>query len=402
MAKHKKRPVHSIYAIAVVWIIFTLVHPLYRVSDYVTVILLSAVVFIVAKGIFPTVEYELPDPPKEEPEAPPKEEPAPEAEAAKEEAPEEPASTGDPKIDALVLERDRAIQEMRRLNDAIEDEEISRRIDQLEDATGKIIDQVIAHPEKLPQIRKFMNYYLPTTLKILNAYDRMRRCRVSGENIDGTMHRIETIMDHHCHGLPQAAGRPLPGMRPWTSPRTSPSWKPCWPKRGWRATSRTSTEERTCPMADEFIPELTLNPNSPLGSQAQAAPPKGAGAPQQPAQRPPGRGAGHRPGRGQAHPRPAQGGGGPSPKPSTSPTATWCSSTAPPPRKTCRSSLRTPSSDPHQGPGGDWRHPVRSGPPAPGLRPGGREEGYLRLLPAEEEPAGHPEGQLCQGLCQCG
>ena len=64
------------------------------------------------------MEYELPDPPKEEPEAPPKEEPAPEAEAAKEEAPEEPASTGDPKIDALVLERDRAIQEMRRLNDA--------------------------------------------------------------------------------------------------------------------------------------------------------------------------------------------------------------------------------------------------------------------------------------------
>ncbi len=40
---------------------------------------------------------------------------------------------------------------MRRLNDAIEDEEISRRIDQLEDATGKIIDQVIAHPEKLPR-----------------------------------------------------------------------------------------------------------------------------------------------------------------------------------------------------------------------------------------------------------
>ena len=70
-------------------------HPGHRcteVSDYVTVILLSAVVFIVAKGIFPTVEYELPDPPKEEPEAPPKEEPAPEAEAAKEEAPEEPAS----------------------------------------------------------------------------------------------------------------------------------------------------------------------------------------------------------------------------------------------------------------------------------------------------------------------
>ena len=46
MAKFKKRPVIPIYAIALVWVIFTLVHPLYRVSDYVTVILLSAVVFI--------------------------------------------------------------------------------------------------------------------------------------------------------------------------------------------------------------------------------------------------------------------------------------------------------------------------------------------------------------------
>ena len=39
-------------------------------------------------------------------------------------------------------------------------------------------------------------------------------------------------------------------------------------------------------MADEFIPELTLNPNSPLGGQAQAAPPKGADTPQQPASAP--------------------------------------------------------------------------------------------------------------------
>lgn len=209
MAKHKKRSPLPIYAIALVWVIFTLVHPLYQVSDYVTVILISAVVFIVTKGIFPTVEYELPGAPedqaRQEPPEPPKEdgkeeakveeEPAPSEATQEAKAEEDPPSTGDPKIDALIQERDRAVGEMRRLNDAIEDAEISRRIDQLEDATGKIIDQVVAHPEKLPQIRKFMNYYLPTTLKILNAYDRMGAAGVSGENIDGTMHRIETIMD---------------------------------------------------------------------------------------------------------------------------------------------------------------------------------------------------------------
>ena len=163
MAKLKKHPVAPIYAVALVWVIFTLVHPLYRVSDYVSVILLSAVVFLVAKGIWPTVEYELPDPEPAQPEEAAEE--AQEKEAP-EEAPQEKASTGDPKIDALIQEKDRAISEMRRLNDAIADETISAQIDQLEDITGKIIDQVIEHPEKQPQIRKFLIYYLPTTLKI--------------------------------------------------------------------------------------------------------------------------------------------------------------------------------------------------------------------------------------------
>jgi 5-bromo-4-chloroindolyl phosphate hydrolysis protein len=65
----------------------------------------------------------------------------------------------------------------------------------LEEATAKIVGYVAEHPEKLPQIRKFMNYYLPTTLKLLNAYDRMGTAGVSGENIDGTMGKIETMME---------------------------------------------------------------------------------------------------------------------------------------------------------------------------------------------------------------
>lgn len=198
MARFKKRPVAPIYAIAVVWAAFTLLHSLYQVSDYVSVILLSAVAFIVAKGIWPTVEYEIPDVAQPEGAADTaadddaKEEPKAEE---KTDEPEEKASTGDEKLDALIEEKDRALGEMRRLNDAIPDEDVSHQIDELETTTAKIIDHVVAHPEKLPQIRRFMNYYLPTTLKILNAYDRMGAVGVSGENIDGTMDRIETMMD---------------------------------------------------------------------------------------------------------------------------------------------------------------------------------------------------------------
>ena len=54
---------------------------------------------------------------------------------------------------------------------------------------------MVEHPKKLPQIRKLLNYYLPTTLKLLNAYDRMGSAGISGENIDGAMGKIETMMD---------------------------------------------------------------------------------------------------------------------------------------------------------------------------------------------------------------
>ena len=190
MTTFKKRSVLPIYAIALVWVIFTLVHPLYKVSDYVTVILLSAIVFLVAKGIWPTQRYELPDPDADDA----AEE---EAETVEEEDEKEAAfvSTGDPKIDALIQEKDRALGEIRRLNHAISDPKLSEQINDLESTTAKILDHVISSPEKLPQIWKFMNYYLPTTLKILNAYDRMGAAGVAGENIGGTMERIETMMD---------------------------------------------------------------------------------------------------------------------------------------------------------------------------------------------------------------
>ena len=99
---------------------------------------------------------------------------------------------------ALIKERDRAVSEMRRLNDNIPDPRLSQQIDHLEEVTGKIVDQVVSQPKKLPQIRRFMDYYLPTTLKLLNAYDRMDAAGVSGSNIDGTKAKIEDIMGTIC------------------------------------------------------------------------------------------------------------------------------------------------------------------------------------------------------------
>ena len=87
-----------------------------------------------------------------------------------------------------------AISEMRRLDANIADEKISADIRRLEAVSNSIFQQVKADPAKLPQIRRFMDYYLPTTLKLLNAYDRMDAAGVSGQNIDSTKQRVEEMM----------------------------------------------------------------------------------------------------------------------------------------------------------------------------------------------------------------
>ena len=87
-----------------------------------------------------------------------------------------------------------AIAEMKRLDDNIADPGISADIVRLEQVCQKIFDEVKRDPKKLPQIRRFMDYYLPTTLKLLNSYDRMSGTGVSGENIDSTLAKVEGMM----------------------------------------------------------------------------------------------------------------------------------------------------------------------------------------------------------------
>ena len=175
MAKERRPSVVPIYAVGVTWLIWSLVLPLYLPLHW-----FGAAVYVLGRSlIWKDRVLIVPDGPEpKEPEAPAQEE-----------------TGGDPEIAALKKERERALSEMRRLNDNIEDAVISAQIDRLEEVTGKILDYVAQHPDKRPQIRKFLNYYLPTTLKLLNAYDRMGSAGVSGANINGTMGKIESMMD---------------------------------------------------------------------------------------------------------------------------------------------------------------------------------------------------------------
>ena len=69
------------------------------------------------------------------------------------------------------------------------------QIDLIERLTTQIFDCVKEHPEKLKQIRQFLNYYLPTTIKLMEQYVKLQNQSVKTENITEGMQKIEDLLD---------------------------------------------------------------------------------------------------------------------------------------------------------------------------------------------------------------
>ncbi len=93
------------------------------------------------------------------------------------------------------------LRQIREVNDAIPDPEMSQKIARIEEITQKILAYQKNNPSKAPELRQFLNYYLPTTLKILNAYAQMDAQGIEGENISAAKARIEGMMDKVVEGF---------------------------------------------------------------------------------------------------------------------------------------------------------------------------------------------------------
>ena len=111
-------------------------------------------------------------------------------EAAKQAAP-----TTDPRIRDVVERGNAFITEIRRCNDAIPGEEISGKISRMELIVRRIFERAQAHPEIVPDLKKLMDYYLPMTVKLLNAYAEMDAQPVQGETIRSSKKEIEDTLD---------------------------------------------------------------------------------------------------------------------------------------------------------------------------------------------------------------
>jgi len=87
------------------------------------------------------------------------------------------------------------LKQIKEANDAIPGEDISKKLERLEAITSKIFEYVGKHPEKVGEIRKFMDYYMPTTLKLVYAYKEFDAQDIEGENIKAAKKEIEQSLD---------------------------------------------------------------------------------------------------------------------------------------------------------------------------------------------------------------
>lgn len=100
-----------------------------------------------------------------------------------------------PEVKEVIQAGEMYIRKIRACNDAIPGEEISAKISRIELLVDKIFDRVEQNPDIVSDLHRMMEYYLPTTVKLLEAYEDLDSQPIQGENIISSKREIEKTLD---------------------------------------------------------------------------------------------------------------------------------------------------------------------------------------------------------------
>ena len=100
-----------------------------------------------------------------------------------------------PQVQEVLDKGEAYIQKIHASNDAIPGEEISAKIARMEQIVDQIFQRAEEHPEIIPDLKKMMDYYLPMTVKLLDAYEDMDKQPIQGETIRSSKKEIEDTLD---------------------------------------------------------------------------------------------------------------------------------------------------------------------------------------------------------------
>ena len=202
MDKQKKQSVIPIYAVGLVWLSRAISGNLSSFGQIIKTAILSVVTYGVLRIFFPDkIKQADPEKPAQQPDAPKqaqtqKTQPQPQkTQPQPEEKKQDEPSTGNAELDAVLKQGAASVEKIQSLNDEIPDFKLSAQIKQIEILTEKIFAYVREHPQDIGEIRQFLNYYLPTTIKLLEQYVVLQNQGMRMGNIDEGMRKIESMLD---------------------------------------------------------------------------------------------------------------------------------------------------------------------------------------------------------------
>lgn len=168
MIEIKQKSVIPIYSTGLVWLIYSLIFPLYEYLHLLIAAALSIAVYFILSAIIPkkTVMVK-----------------------------EEVQKTGIAQVDALITKGQSYITELERLDCEINNVKISGDITKITSSSGRLFEFITKNPDLSGRLKTFMDYYFPTLINLLSSYADLEAQPSAGSNISGAINKIENIMD---------------------------------------------------------------------------------------------------------------------------------------------------------------------------------------------------------------
>ncbi len=107
----------------------------------------------------------------------------------------QPISTGNSDLDSMLNTAAQHFDQLAVLDRKITDPKIDSKVEKMTKTAWEIVNHLKEHPEKVRQARQFMNYYLPTTVKLLTEHTNFASQPVHSENMVRSMQKIEEMLD---------------------------------------------------------------------------------------------------------------------------------------------------------------------------------------------------------------
>jgi hypothetical protein len=174
-----------ILSFGIAFALLSMVTRLNNMTKLVLIVALSFVVYQIVKSKFPPKKVEIVM----------EEEPEPVIEAVPDRK-ESGKKVKNPELKNMNERIDLYFIEIKLLNDSIDDEFISGELLEIEKTLKKIQAQINDESKpnlskKIEQLNDFFDYYMPTTIKILNSYRKIESQNLTGENATETKKRVE-------------------------------------------------------------------------------------------------------------------------------------------------------------------------------------------------------------------